>query len=257
MIVLITSADTEMLTAQTAIERLPNEFPPVRLAGTSHLQSRGDTEAFLAELEAEPAVVVVRVLGGKQYFETGLAVLSELAQDRSVPLIVLPGTRETDPELTAMSNVSPTEIGNAFDFLSHGGVRNFENLFSYLGERFLAADYEHDEPRPLPRHGLYHPDLDDAEQCLESYRDRFFTPDRPAMAILFYRAHWISGTWTRSTRWFGRPIERGTIRFRCSVTRYASGARRPTVKTPKAPEELLRRSSRSTSPIRTALRSQP
>ncbi|WP_313692841.1 cobaltochelatase subunit CobN [Halorarum halobium] len=193
MILFITSVDTELLTAQQALERLPSDFPPVRMAGTDHLQSRAELEAFLDDLGTEPGAIVVRVLGGKQYFETGLDVLSELARDRNVPLLVLPGTREMDPELTALSTATPAETGTVFEYFSHGGVPNFENLFRYLAARYLVADYEYDDPEELPWHGLYHPDLDDATRDLDAFRNRTFGSDRPVMAILFYRANWISG----------------------------------------------------------------
>ncbi len=193
MLLFITSADTELLTAQAAVDRLPDEFPPVCLAGTDHLQSADAIEAFLDDLDEEPSVIVVRVLGGKQYFEAGLEVLPELAQERNVPLVVLPGTREMDPELTSLGTVTPAETGTVFEYFSHGGVPNFEHAFRYLAERFLVADYSYEEPQPLPWNGLYHPELDDATQDLGAFRDRFHSPDRPTMAILFYRANWISG----------------------------------------------------------------
>jgi hypothetical protein len=66
---------------------------------------------------------VVRVLGGKQYFERGLEVLSDVARERDLPMIVLPGTREMDTELSELSTVPPAEIGTAFDYLSHGERR--------------------------------------------------------------------------------------------------------------------------------------
>lgn len=193
MIVFITSTDTELLTAHQALERLPDEFPAVRLASTDHLQSHSEIESFAQQIDWESAVLLIRVLGGKQYFSEGLDILSEQAHDRNAPIIVLPGTRELDDELTTISNVSPTEIGTAFEYCSHGGVRNFEHLFRYLKNRFHTSDTTYAEPEPVPMHGLYHPQLEDAEQDLEEFQDRFFRSDRPVMAILFYRAHWISG----------------------------------------------------------------
>ena len=193
MLVFITSVDTEILTAQRAIERLPTDAPPVRLGKTDRLQSREEVTGFLDDVGAEPSAIVVRILGGKQYFETGLEVLSDLAQKENIPLVVLSGTKEMDPELTALSTVGPADTGTVFEYFNHGGVPNFEQLFRYLATRFLVADYEYDEPEELPWHGLYHPELDGATQDLDAFRDQFFTPDRPVVAILFYRANWLSG----------------------------------------------------------------
>jgi len=193
MIVLFTSADTELLTAQRAIDRLPPDFPEVRLAATDELQSREAVADFLDGLEGEIDVVVVRVLGGKQYFEAGLDVLSERAVAADVPLVVLPGTREPDPETTELSTVPPAVVGDVFEYFSHGGARNVEHLLRYLADRFLVAETAFEEPEPRPQHGLYHPSLDGPVTDLETYRERIFDPDRPTMALLFYRAHWLAG----------------------------------------------------------------
>lgn len=193
MILVVTSADTEILTAQRALDRVPDEFPTVRLANTARWQSRGDIESFFADTDSDPDVIVVRVLGGKQYFDEGLDLLSDLAQTQNIPLIVVPGTRELDPELTSISTASPKEIGTIFEYFSHGGVQNYEHLFRYLADRYLVGEYSYEPPEPLPWHGLYHPDLDAVEQDLDRFANQIFPTDRPIMAILFYRAHWISG----------------------------------------------------------------
>jgi len=193
MLVFITSVDTEILTAQRAIEQLPSDFPPIRLGQTDHLQSHDEVTGFIDDLETDPSAMVVRVLGGKQYFEAGLEVLSNLAQEQNIPLVVLSGTREMDPELSAFSTVGPADTGTVFEYFNHGGVPNFEHLFRYLAARFLVADFEYDEPEQLPWHGLYHPELESATQDLDAFSNRFFARDRPVMAILFYRANWLSG----------------------------------------------------------------
>lgn len=193
MIIFITSTDTEILTAHRALDRLPDKFPPVRLASTDHLQSNSEIKSFVQQINWNSAVIIVRVLGGKQYFTDGLEKLSEHAHQHNTPIIVLPGTKELDDELTTMSNVPPSEIGTAFEYCSHGGVRNYAQLFRYLSNQYLAIGKSYAEPEPLPSHGLYHPQLDDPTQDLDEFRDRFFQSNRPVMALLFYRAHWISG----------------------------------------------------------------
>jgi cobaltochelatase CobN len=192
MIVLITAADTELLAADAAVDRLPAEFPPVHLASTDHLQSREAVEGFLDDLDGTPDAIVVRVLGGKQYFEAGLEVLPDVARAEDVPLVVLPGTPDPDPELTGLGTVPPSVAGTVLEYFSHGGVANLEHLLRYLAVRLLDAEHDYAEPEPLPWHGLYHPDLDAPLQNLDAFRERIHD-GRPVMAILFYRANWISG----------------------------------------------------------------
>ncbi|MFB6310011.1 MAG: cobaltochelatase subunit CobN [Salinirussus sp.] len=193
MLTFVTSADTELLAGQAAIDRLPDDFPVVRLASTDQLQSRSAVHEFLDDLETTPSVIVVRVLGGSRYFEEGLEVLGNLAQERNLPLIVLPGTREYDQELTGHSTVPPAEVGRVFEYFTHGGVGNVEQAFRYLATTYLTDEFDFDPPRELPWHGLYHPDLDEPLQDLQTYREQFCSSGRPTMAVLFYRANWLSG----------------------------------------------------------------
>lgn len=194
MITLVTSVDTEILTAQQAIDQLPSGFPPVRLAKTDHFQSSEAVTEFLDEVN--PSVLIVRVLGGKQYFETGLIQCSSWASERNIPIIAIPGTRELDSEITSQSSVTPSEIGTVFEYFSHGGVQNFLHCFRWLADRYLPGTYQFNDPSILPMNGLYHPNVPEATSDLEEFREEVFVSNRPVIAVIFYRAHWISGNLT-------------------------------------------------------------
>ena len=58
--------------------------------------------------------------------------------------------------------------------------------------RRLGADYGYEPPAPLPQDGVYRPGRLDAVPLAE-YRAAYCDDAKPTAALLFYRAHWVSG----------------------------------------------------------------
>jgi cobaltochelatase CobN len=108
-------------------------------------------------------------------------------------LIALPGTDTLDPELTALSNVGVPVAHEFAAYLQCGGADNYAEALRFLSDHLLTTGFGYEPPRPQPRHGIYHPDIDAApEQALAAWRARR-DPARPAIGLLFYRAHLLAG----------------------------------------------------------------
>ena len=105
MIVFISAAATERLMVAAATKSLPAGFPTVRILESGKLQTDAEINNFLAGAGAETCVFVVRVLGGKNYFERGFVRLQEFCRERGRYLIALPGDQNPDAELDTISNV--------------------------------------------------------------------------------------------------------------------------------------------------------
>ena len=102
MIVLLTTADTEILAAAAALERLPAGFPTVRCDNPARAE---DPSALLDEVLPGARAVLVRLLGGRRAWPQGLDELSRRCAAGGIPLVVLGGEAEPDAELTALSTV--------------------------------------------------------------------------------------------------------------------------------------------------------
>jgi len=202
MIVFISAAATERLMVAAASKGLPAGFPPVVALDSGKLQTDAEINEFLADAGIADAgvgrhVFVVRVLGGKHYFERGFARLREFCFERKCYLIALPGDQNPDAELDAISNVAPVDAVTAFQYALAGGVENYKNLLLYIADVFLSTAFGFEVPAPMPDAGLYHPDATDHASCatssLADFKQRYWRERRPAIGLLFYRAYWQSG----------------------------------------------------------------
>lgn len=197
MIVFISAAATERLMVAAAIKNLPESFPSVRVLDSGRLQTDAELDALLGDLGAGATVFVVRVLGGKSYFERGFARLSEFCRESNSWLIALPGDQNPDVELDALSNVPLADAAAAFQYVAAGGVENYKNLLLYVADVLLSTAFGFDAAVQVPDTGLYHPAaparLECARLSFDEFRQHYWRESQPAIGILFYRAYWQSG----------------------------------------------------------------
>jgi len=165
LIAFLSSADTEILTLSHVVPNLPSSMPAIRAANPS-----APSAVRLAE-EARTAVVM-RLLGGRRPFEPTFSAIRDSCVARGVPFIACAGDSTFDPELAELST-APTElVRQVFAYLCQGGAVNVRNMLLLLGGQPAGP------PRELPWFGMYERPLRDGT---------------PVVAVLFYRAHWMSG----------------------------------------------------------------
>jgi cobaltochelatase CobN len=186
----LTTADTELLALSRAVQGLGDDFPVVRAANPVALDPAA-AEALLAEIEASARVVIVRLLGGRGVWEQGFDRIAAACRTRGAPFVALPGDQQPDLDLAAQTTAPAEVAARVFEYLVHGGVENLREMLRFVAGACLGLDERSEPPRPLPWHGLYHPEL--GEPDLASYLRQRVNPDMPTVALLFYRAHWMSG----------------------------------------------------------------
>jgi cobaltochelatase CobN len=184
----VTTADTEILAAARAVERLPDRFPEVRCANPVTLE---DPVAFFERELPGASAVMVRLLGGRRAWPEGLEELRRRCARLRVLLLAFGGEAEPDAELAALSTVPAGTVFEAFEYVRHGGVSNTENLFRFVADTVLMEGYGFEVASPLPEVGVYHPRLPDGSSVedLLSMHD----PARATVGVNFYRAHWMGG----------------------------------------------------------------
>ena len=190
-ILLITTADTDMLTAERALSSLPHDFPQVVALNPASIQT-GDLTNQIMALASDAGIVVLRLLGGKRAMPETFDTLVRHCRSEGIPLIACPGHQEWDEDIVTACTVPVAEVETVFAYLMQGGVQNFQNLLLFLSDTYFGTGYGHEAPAPLPWEGIYHPDIPDGTD-IDSYITQRFHPNRPSIGILFYRAHWMSG----------------------------------------------------------------
>ncbi|HTU19876.1 MAG TPA: cobaltochelatase subunit CobN [Gemmataceae bacterium] len=189
-ILLLTHADTDLLTLHHAVAALPRGFPSVAALSLSKLTSSEHMAAALAEHGRTARIVVARLLGGAGSVP-GIRLLAETVRRRGGSFLAVSGAGNPDPELTAISTTAPAVLHEATAYLQAGGIANLTHLLRFLSDHLLRSGFGYEPPCEQPRHGLYHPDLPPGAS-LADWLARH-DPCRPAIGLLFYRSHWMSG----------------------------------------------------------------
>jgi cobaltochelatase CobN len=197
MVVLITAAETERLLLEATRRELPAGFPRTIVARCGDLQQTDQISRFLDGPAKEAALFVVRVLGGKPYFDEGFARIARFCFENNRRLMALPGDRQPDAELAQLSNVPIADAAAALEYCIAGGVENYRNLLLFLSDLYCSTAFGAAEPRSLPDSGFYHPlaahRLNCATMDAAAFQAAFWRGDAPGIGVLFYRAHWESG----------------------------------------------------------------
>lgn len=187
-IVFLTQTDTDLLALTEAQKVLPEGFAPVRMAHVGRLVDDGAVDAVLADLLPKAAVVVAKLHGARS-FPHGLEQLRAWAEATEGFLLCLPAVEALDPELMASSNIGVPLAHLINGYFEAGGVTNLANGLCCLSDHLLLTGWGYDMPRELPRHGIYQP----AGLLGDEPQNDASAVDQPAVAILFYRAHLLSG----------------------------------------------------------------
>jgi len=191
-IVFLSTADTDLLTADRALAEMPYpNFPQVLAFNPAKLDTP-EAQSELLEGVASAGAVVLRLLGGKRAMPETFDKVVQLCDSLGVPLVACPGHQEWDEDLVSACSVSVAEVDTVFAYLMRGGVANFRNLFIFLSDSYCGTDFGPEAPAPTPWEGIYHPDVAEGMDA-ESFTQDRFKPGKPKIGLLFYRAHWMSG----------------------------------------------------------------
>ncbi|WP_347958022.1 cobaltochelatase subunit CobN [Gordonia aichiensis] len=165
MITLLSTSDTDLRTAATCGGDYRVANPARTLVD--------DLPALLDGTD----LVVVRLLGGKQAWEDGLAaVLAGPA-----PVVVLSGEHNPDPDLMALSTVPAGVAAQAHGYFVAGGRENLLSVHNFLSDTVLLTGLGFDAPVETPGWGRLERTAADLPE------------DAPRIGVLYYRAQHLAG----------------------------------------------------------------
>lgn len=187
-IMLLSHADTDLLTLIKTAESLPEDL---KVSGYSlnALRNQDQMHVLISGEMSRAKVIVVRCHGPLSCIP-GFDQLKASCIARGQSLVLISGTGENTSEFSETINTPADVMQTAASYLDLGGVFNFGELFRFLSDRLMLTGYGYASASAMPEHGIYLPDSDAA-----SYEDwrRQADPAKPTVAVLFYRAHRISG----------------------------------------------------------------
>src|ERR1700681_818272 len=153
-VVILSFADSDLsgLAAAWAMER--EALPSVRLAHLRDLRHPMSVDLWIERVGVHAKVILVRLLGGLDWWRYGIERLSVLAREQGIVLAVLPGEDRDGPRLAAASTLAQGELDILLAFFREGGRENLRALLRRLaGHAGIALDCA--PPQPVPRMAGY------------------------------------------------------------------------------------------------------
>ena len=183
-IAILSFADSDLTGLAAAWEAERASLPSIRLAHLRDLRHPMSVDLWIDRVGAHAKVIVVRLLGGLDWWKYGIDRLSSLARERGIALAVLPGEDRDDARLAAASTLPAAELGTLLHYFREGGRENLRALLRRLAGH-AGFDLKTQEPKLVPRHAGYLPgegavDLDRLAVSLD--------PGKAVVPIIFYRA---------------------------------------------------------------------
>jgi cobaltochelatase CobN len=206
-IAILSFADSDLAGLAAAWDAERAELPSVRLAHLRDLRHPMSVDLWLERVGAQAKVIVVRLLGGLDWWKYGIERLAALARERGIALALLPGDDRDDARLSAASTLPQSELDALLRFFREGGRENLRALLRRLAH-YAGRELQSREPVAVPRLAGYLPgqgavplerliaSLDfsparpreSGDPELDSRLRRNERKKRPVVPVVFYRA---------------------------------------------------------------------
>jgi cobaltochelatase CobN len=192
-IAILSFADSDLAALAAAWETERDALPSLRLAHLRDLRHPMSVDLWIDRVGRHAKVIVVRLLGGLDWWRYGVDRLAALTRERGSALAVLPGEDRDDPRLDAASTLPQHELRALLRYFREGGPSNLRALLRHLA-RHAGCKLRPHEPVhqavPVPRLAGYLPG--EGAVALAHLIARL-AAGRPVVPIIFYRAMLLAG----------------------------------------------------------------
>jgi cobaltochelatase CobN len=173
-IVALSFTDTDLSVLSAAWEAHREALPSLRLANLTSLRHPFSVDLHLEKVVAKARFVLVRLLGGKDYWRYGVDELAALCRARGIHLAIIPGDHREDARLDEASTLPIETLRQIWSYFSSGGA---ENIGACLN--FAAGHFYDRPPAPAPIEVQSFGVFEAAQQS---------NPHAHSALIVFYRA---------------------------------------------------------------------
>ncbi len=134
-IVVLSFSDSDLSALAAAWHGRREALPSLRLASLKRLKHPMSVDLYLDSVIARRSVVIVRALGGLDYWRYGFESLAAVARAKGIVFIALPGDDRSDARLTALSTAAPDAVARVDQYFRHGGPENSGQRFGLHARR--------------------------------------------------------------------------------------------------------------------------
>ncbi len=176
-VVVLSFSDSDLNALAAAWSRWPTEQiaarPTLRLANLQRLKHPLSVDLLIEKTISGSKAIVVRLLGGIEYWRYGLEELSRACRAGGQVLALVPGDGRPDGRLSAMSTLEADDLAAVDGLMAAGGAQNLRAAVAFLGARAAGSAAPAPTPVALPECGVYCP----------------LTRKGAPVAVVFYRSY--------------------------------------------------------------------
>ncbi len=132
-IVALSFTDSDLAGLAAAWKADAERLPSMRLAALRDLRHPMSVDLWIDSVAAHAKVILVRILGGYDWWRYGCDQLAAIARAKGIKLALLPGEcRDEDLRLIECSTLPRAELDALLDYFREGGPANMRALVQRL-----------------------------------------------------------------------------------------------------------------------------
>ncbi|MFO1084296.1 MAG: cobaltochelatase subunit CobN [Reyranellaceae bacterium] len=174
--VVLSFSDSDLSALAAGWEQDSDRLPGLRLASLKRLKHPMSVDLYVESVVSRAKIVIVRCLGGLDYWRYGLERIADTARDTGLLFAALPGDDRDDPRLAGVSTLVGQHRARLEGFFREGGVENLRQALRYAAG-LIGCDLPWVPPDPVgPVSLLGEP-----------------AADKPVALVVLYRANLVAG----------------------------------------------------------------
>ncbi|MEJ0092149.1 MAG: cobaltochelatase subunit CobN [Methylocella sp.] len=134
-LVFLSFSDSDLGAVAGAAKLRANSAMSLRLANIGQLKHPYSVDLYIEKVVAKSRFVLVRLLGGVDYWRYGVDEFSRAAREHGVILAIVSGNAMQDARLDAASNLPSADLHEIFTRLQTGGGANIKAILDWIEER--------------------------------------------------------------------------------------------------------------------------
>ncbi len=185
-IVVLSFSDGDLSALASAVASAGMDQPSLRLAGLAQLKHPFSVDLYVEKVAARARFVLVRLLGGLDYWRYGVEELSAAARRHGFDLAAVPGCEQLDPRLDELSTLPLDDLRRLWRYFREGGPENLIQAFRFMAAK-IGREVAWHEPKALPAAAVH------AACCRPGRGPDVALAEVPHALVTFYRSALLAG----------------------------------------------------------------
>ena len=154
-VVFLSFSDSDLGAAAAAWQAMGADRPTLRLASLARLRHPMSVDMYVEQVIAHARCVVVRLLGGLDYWQYGAQEIAAVCRAHGIPLAMIPGDARDDTRLGELCTAPTVSTAMLEAYLRHGGPANLTQALRLAAHLGGVGGPPTEPPAELPAAGLF------------------------------------------------------------------------------------------------------